>query len=553
MSDFSKINYYDLKLEAASGRLPLCIGRTEEMERLNRIVSKNLNNNCVIVGEAGIGKTSFLYGWSQYILKQPVHAKLQVVQTTADSFTNVQSPIGLSTKYSDAFSTVSSCVFIIDDFGRLVYGKPAALQGMVRLIQPLLANPEVRVVLIAEPQAWRWVIEQDPSLANALDLLTMKEQSSEEYLKIMQQAVTKFQKTREVNCTDEALDTIITLCQRFSKLGALPGSAIRILDEVIGASVALNNTTISDSLVQKIVADKTGIPMNQLAASELDNLKSLHSKLAEHVIGQDQALLTITNMIQRAKLGLKNPNRPLGSFLVLGPSGVGKTETAKTLAELVYGSSNRNFIRIDMSEFGEANTVPRLIGAPPGYVGFEAGGGLTNPIQDEPYSLVLLDEIEKAHPKIFDVFLQVLDDGRITSGQGETVDFTQTIIMATSNLAVDRVLEGYAAKEDIYGDAFIRTHIVPLLTQHFRTEFINRFDAIILFKPLTHDDLVGIALLEIQKIEQRVKKHKIKFNIDPAMLSDRIRQIADPRFGARPVKRFIEETCETLITQALLK
>jgi ATP-dependent Clp protease ATP-binding subunit ClpB len=178
---------------------------------------------------------------------------------------------------------------------------------------------------------------------------------------------------------------------------------------------------------------------------------------------------------------------------------------------------------------------------------------LTNPIKEEPYSLVLLDEIEKAHPKIFDIFLQILDDGRVTSGQGETIDFTQTIIMATSNLAVDQIVSGFEQGTDIFNEQFIRQDIMPALTKHFRTEFINRFDAIIIFKPLTKSDLLDIALLEIEKIEQRVAKHKIKFNIDSKVLSQKIDTIADPRFGARPVKRFIEETCETLITKTLLK
>jgi ATP-dependent Clp protease ATP-binding subunit ClpB len=280
-------------------------------------------------------------------------------------------------------------------------------------------------------------------------------------------------------------------------------------------------------------------------------LRDLEKNLNQAVRGQAPAMQTITSIIRRAKLGLKNPNRPLGSFLLLGPSGVGKTETAKAVAHHIFGKSER-FLRIDMSEFGEAHTVQRLIGAPPGYVGFDVGGEITNTIKQNPYSLLLLDEIEKAHPKIFDIFLQVLDDGRLTSGQGETISFANSIVMATSNIGINEIVAAHEAGEDVSSPAFVRQTLLPLLSQSFRTEFLNRFDAIIAYEPLSEHALLAIAKQEIKKIEQRMSKHDIQFAIKTDVLLERIREHIDPRLGARPIKRFVEDTCETLIANQLL-
>jgi ATP-dependent Clp protease ATP-binding subunit ClpA len=231
---------------------------------------------------------------------------------------------------------------------------------------------------------------------------------------------------------------------------------------------------------------------------------------------------------------------------------VGKTELAKTLAQVVYGSE-RSFTRIDMSEFGEAHTVQRLLGAPPGYIGFESGGQLTNAVQERPYSLILLDEIEKANAKIFNIFLQVFDDGRLTDGRGQTAQFTNSILIATSNLGVAEIMDGFEDGQNLNSLEFISEKLMPVLLQRFNPEFLNRFDAIIVFEPLGTEELLKIAQLEIKKIEQRVAEHDIHFDISPEILRTKIIEVADPRMGARPIKRFVEQTCERLIAMKLLE
>jgi ATP-dependent Clp protease ATP-binding subunit ClpC len=544
MKEFNKITYFDLKLEALKNRLPNLVGRTEEMRRLTRLVGRRIDNNSLIVGAGGIGKTTLVQAWVKKLHKAPSHSHIKFIQLRDENFYNI------TPKHSDAINYLPKCVLFIDDFGAIVYNKPTNFQNLKLLISPLLENPDTQVILCLKPYEYEWVAEEDPAFLNWFETITLKTQPFEEQIKILELTLIKL-KTK-IKAPESVLKLIVEFTEKFTALGQLPDSAIKILDECLVQTQTIGKSEITEQQVQLVIADKTGIPLSQLSGNEKQLLKTLSSGLNQTVISQENAINKISAVIQRAKLGLRNPNRPLGSFLILGPSGVGKTEVAKQLAKQIFGK-RENFIRIDMSEFGQEHTVHRLIGAPPGYVGYDEGGGLTSSVKAEPYSLILLDEIEKAHKKIFDVFLQILDDGRLTSGQGETVDFTQTIVMATSNLAVDEIIQGFEAKADIHSEEFLKTKIMPALTQAFRLEFLNRFDNIVIFNPLTTEDLIKIAGLEIKKIEQRVKKHNLGFNIDQTLLAQKILTLTDHRFGARVVKRFVEETCENLIVKALLK
>ncbi len=551
-TEFNKISYFDLKWEARNQRLPSLIGRQEETARLNRTLLRTTTSSCFVVGKTGVGSTTFLRGWAEQANDLPVFRNYRIMELGSENFHHINSTgTGFSSKYVEALATIPvPSVIIIDGFGSIVYNKPGLLQAMTRLLRPLAEHHQNRLILGMEPHEHSWLAEQDPGFCRLFETIFLKTQPAGELEQILTEAGLKLQKERDVTIAPDLPRQTIALCQRFTSLGQLPAAAIQILDESIAESLGQGHTKVALKDVQRVVADKTGVPFSQLASSETELLKKLLPELRKQIVGQDPALTTITNFIQRAKLGLKNPHRPLGSFLVLGPSGVGKTETAKALSKILYGKKE-SFLRIDMSEFNEANTLPRLLGAPPGYVGYEAGGTLTNHISGEPHSLILLDEIEKAHPKIFDVFLQILDDGRVTSGQGQTVDMTQTVIIATSNIAVDKIIEPKSL--DIQSPAFLRDEILPELQKHFRTEFINRFDAIVIFNPLSAADLLDIAILEIKKIEERVRDRELSFDIDRKILEEKIQEIIDPRLGARPVKRFVENTCETLIAESLLE
>ncbi|MBR5364045.1 MAG: ATP-dependent chaperone ClpB [Oscillospiraceae bacterium] len=316
-----------------------------------------------------------------------------------------------------------------------------------------------------------------------------------------------------------------------------------------GAAAKLLRDAVTEDEIARIVARWTGIPVTKLMEGDREKLLHLDDTLHKRVIGQDEAVEKVSEAILRSRAGIQDPNRPIGSFLFLGPTGVGKTELAKTLAEALF-DDERNLIRIDMSEYMEKFSVSRLIGAPPGYVGYEEGGQLTEAVRRKPYSVVLLDEIEKAHPDVFNLLLQVLDDGRITDSQGRTVDFKNTILIMTSNIGADALLEGIQPDGTISDAAKKQTD--ALLHQRFRPEFLNRLDEIILYKPLTKQEIGGIVDLLIANLQKRLAEQQIRVELTPAAKDAVIEQGYDPNFGARPLKRLIQRKIETLLAKKLL-
>lgn len=543
--------YHDLRAEAAAKRLPMLIGRAEELDRLDRLLGQRARNNAFIVGPAGCGKTALAWGWMRRLNAHPRYAPYALLQFDAEHIHALADDDALAERYAEALASVPRAVVCIDDFGREVYKDAEKARRVFRLYKRLLSRPDVHVVFTLQPQEHAWLLREYPAFARVCETITLKEQTAFEYSRIVRSKMPLLNAQHHVIVSDDAIDEIVSLAGRYPALGQMPRAAIHLLDESLSVCASRGASVLTQKEIAHVVETKTGIPKAHASRDALEGVRHLEDRLNERVVSQRAPIAKIAATLTRAKLGLRNPNRPLGSFLLLGPSGVGKTETAKSVAEIMFGRADC-FLRIDMSEFQQEHTVQRLIGAPPGYIGYEASGAIINALKREPHSLILLDEIEKAHPKVFDIFLQILDDGRLTSGQGETVDAREAIIMATSNAAVSEILDACANGRSADDDSFVRDIAMPILAHTFRLEFLNRFDAILVFNPLPLSGLMSVARLEIAKIERRLAKHKVRFSIESDVLEERIRRIADPRFGARPVKRFIEETCETLLAETLL-
>jgi|SRR5579872_6056623 len=547
--------YYDLKQEAEHGSLSNVVARENELNRISRSLHRQFNNNVLVRGTSGTGKTALIEGFAYRAAKKliPGFEKNPMVMLPSADLKKLFSQLGhneTSNYLSAAFKSFpENCIVFIDDLHSII--SEGRLFETAQIFEPFFERNDLRLVAAISENGYQILSKENPSFFQNFEEISLKENDLNETEQIINALSPAFEKEYSIKIRPETIKELCRLSQKINSDKKMPLRAIHLLDEALAYVKTKNKEQLSSQEVKDIFAEKTGIPSATLNEADKNKLKNLETQLSQEVIGQAQAVKAVSDIVRRSRMGLRNPHRPYGSFLFLGPSGVGKTELSKVLAKTVYGSE-RAFTRIDMSEFTEQHTVQRLIGAPPGYVGFEAGGQLTNSIRQQPYSLILLDEIEKAHAKIFDVFLQVLEDGRLSDGQGQTVNFTNSIIIATSNLGINEIVRAFDSKQDINDAKFLQQTIMPILMQKFRIEFLNRFDAIVIFNPLSAKDLFEVALLEIKKIELRAAEHNIKFNIDPKTLKQKIEELKDSRLGARPIKRFVEQTCENLIALKLI-
>jgi ATP-dependent Clp protease ATP-binding subunit ClpC len=426
---------------------------------------------------------------------------------------------------------------------------------MLDVLKTIIASGTARFIFTMNASNYRKFLSREQSLAKLFEIVKVAEPSGDLTIQILKSVAVRLSGFHNIQIPEEILTTCVTLAQRYIQDAFLPLKAINLLDETCSKASSEGKTTITAEDVRSVISEKTGIPIEKLTVSEQKKLVNLEETLNKKVVGQKPAVHVVSEVIRRNRVGLKDPKKPVGSFLFLGPSGVGKTYLAKNLTKIVY-DNEKAMIRIDMSEFSESHTVQRLIGSPPGYVGYDEGGQLTNPVWEQPYSLILLDEIEKAHPKVFDIFLQVLDEGHLTDGQGRTVDFKNTIIIATSNVASDQILQKIEREGIPEGgferEQFYENEILPLLREYFRPEFINRFDEVVIFNPLSVEQLQIIGKLQVEKIQQRLIDKKIELHVSDEKLHQLAEKAYNPSFGARPMIRLIQEQIENVIAGKIL-
>jgi len=510
----------------------------------------------------------------------------------------------------DSVTKTQNYILFIDELHTVV-GAGAA-EGAIdasNLLKPALARGELRVIGATTLDEYKKYIEKDPALERRFQPVYVKEPSVEDTISILKGLRDKYEAHHRVKITDEAIESAAHLSERYISDRFLPDKAIDLIDEAAAKvriqlsnmpqelkelenklsrlnqegqeavrredyelaaklkneSEALSrefkekrdkwlidkkvNEVVDKQDIANLVSKWTGIPVTELVQEEVDKLTNMENILHKRIIGQDEAVTAVSEAIRRSRSGLKDPRRPVGSFLFLGPTGVGKTELSKALASFLFKDENA-LVRIDMSEYMEKHSVSRLVGAPPGYVGYEEGGQLTEVIRRRPYSVILLDEIEKAHPDVFNILLQVLDDGRLTDGKGRTIDFRNTVIIMTSNLGSDILLNSNVEDEREFEKA--KNRVLSLLNSTFRPEFLNRIDEIVVFKPLSRSDIEKIVELIINDIQERLNEKKIKIILTNEAKKFFAKEGYEPTLGARPLKRYIQKNLENLIAKEIL-
>ncbi len=537
----------NLTQKAASGQLDPVIGREEEIGQLIRVLARRTKSNAILLGDPGVGKTAIVEGLALKIAQNQVPKLLQGVEIYNLNLTNLLAGASYQGELEERLQNLikevkrSGRIIVFIDEIHMIMGAGAAAGTMTaaNILKPALARGDLNVIGATTQNEYRQYIEKDPALERRFEPIKVDEPSPAETLEILKSVAKKLEKHHRVTVDESVLQTAIDLSSRYISDRFLPDKAIDLLDEAASGAKVEGRAAITIENLKAVLSQKTGIPVTSVTQKESLELLDLESKLKTQIIGQDRAVKAVCDVIKRSRAGLKDPNRPIGSFLLLGPTGVGKTELAKALARTVY-QSEKAMVRLDMSEFTEAHTADKLIGAPPGYVGYEEGGQLTNPIRRRPYSLILMDELEKAHPKVFDVFLQVLEDGRLTDSQGHTADFKNTIIIMTSNIDVSET------------PANDRTALMKTLSAYLRPEFLNRIDEIIVMNKLGLAEIKAIARLMLNQVMSRLKDKNIGLTVTDAVL-DKLAQGGNiQEFGARPLKRLIQDKIEEPIAEMII-
>ena len=595
---------------ARRGDIDPVIGRDDEIIRVIEILNRRTKNNPVLIGEPGVGKTAVVEGLAQKIVDGDVPHKLQGKQVIRLDVVSLVQGTGIRGQFEERMQKLmeeirkrEDIILFIDEIHEIV-GAGSAGDGNMdagNILKPALARGELQLVGATTLNEYR-IIEKDAALERRMQPVKVDEPTVEETITILKGIQKKYEDYHHVQYTDAAIEAAATLSNRYIQDRFLPDKAIDLLDEagskmnltlnfvdpkvidqrLIEAENLKSQATreedfekaayfrdqiakykemqkkkvtdqdtpiISEKTIEHIIEQKTNIPVGDLKEKEQSQLIHLAEDLKSHVIGQDDAVDKIAKAIRRNRVGLGTPNRPIGSFLFVGPTGVGKTELSKQLAIELFGSAD-SMIRFDMSEYMEKHSVAKLVGAPPGYVGYDEAGQLTEKVRRNPYSLILLDEVEKAHPDVMHMFLQVLDDGRLTDGQGRTVSFKDAIIIMTSNAGTGKAEAsvGFGASREGRTNS-----VLGELGNFFSPEFMNRFDGIIEFKALSKDNLLQIVELMLADVNKRLSSNNIHLDVTEKVKEKLVDLGYDPKMGARPLRRTIQDYIEDAITDYYLE
>ena len=541
----------DLTDLAKKGKIDPVIGRDKEIARVIEILNRRTKNNPVLIGEAGVGKTAVVEGLAQQIVDGSVPAKLQDKRIISLNMVSMVQGTGIRGQFEQRMQQLikeleqnDNIILFIDEIHELV-GAGNAEGGMDagNIIKPALARGDFQLIGATTIKEYR-NIEKDSALARRFQPVEVKEPTTEETVKILQGIRKRYEDYHHVHYTDEAIQAAVALSSRYIQDRFLPDKAIDLLDEA-GSRMNLTIPYVDSEKIKERLDAAENLKQEALknedyekAAYYRDQIEK-YEKLKDHVIGQNKAVETVARAIRRNRVGFNKSGRPIGSFLFVGPTGVGKTELAKQLAKQIFGTEDA-MIRFDMSEYMEQYSVSKLIGSAPGYVGYEEAGQLTERVRHNPYSLILFDEIEKAHPDVLHLFLQILDDGRLTDSQGRTVSFKDTIIIMTSNAGqgIKEANVGFAA-ENSHQEQFKNT-----LGQYFKPEFLNRLDDIVEFNSLDKKDLIKIVDLMLANTNNMVKDQGLHIEVTPEAKELLVEKGYDPSMGARPLRRTIQEEIE---------
>ncbi|WP_348673965.1 ATP-dependent Clp protease ATP-binding subunit ClpA [uncultured Abyssibacter sp.] len=555
----------DLNALAAEGKIDPLIGRRDEIERVVQTLCRRRKNNPLLVGEAGVGKTAIAEGLAWLITEGEVP---EVLLGSTIYALDMGSLIA-GTKYRGDFEKRlkgvlaelrkrPGSVLFIDEI-HTVIGAGAASGGVMdasNLIKPVLSNGELKCIGSTTYDEYRGIFEKDRALARRFQKIDVPEPSVPETVRILEGLKSRFEDHHQVRYTHTALEIAAELAARHINDRRLPDKAIDVIDEA-GAQMRLlpagkRRKTVQVKDIETIVAKIARIPPKSVSANDREVLKTLDRDLKLVIFGQDGAIDMLASAIKMARSGLRSGEKPIGSFLFAGPTGVGKTEVTRQLAQQL----GIELIRFDMSEYMERHTVSRLIGAPPGYVGYDQGGLLTEGVIKHPHAIVLLDEIEKAHPDVFNILLQVLEDGRLTDGQGRTVDFRNTVVVMTSNLGSEHIREALSegSNEADSGaiKATLQAKVMADVAMHFRPEFLNRIDESVIFHALEQKHIREIAGLQLESLKSRLAERSLTLSVDAEVMSHLADQGFDPVYGARPLKRTIQRLIENPLAEALL-